>query len=151
MALMAAACMTAGRPSFDGTGATRAVIERYLAAANAGDADAAAGLFADDAIYRDKTFDFEIRGASKVRGMLEGAFRMLRPVTRTVNMQVYEGPQAAIEWQASGTHSGSVMGMPATNRPMTIRGVSLITVRNGKIVSVTDYMDRAGLEAQLKQ
>lgn len=132
------------------TNSTRAVVERYWASAEAGNAEAASAVFADDAVYRDETFDFEVRGVPAIRKMLAGAFVMLRPVSRTILFAAYDRSTAAIEWEARGTHVTAVMGVPATNKPMTIRAVSLIEVRDGKIQAVTDYTDRAGLEAQLK-
>ena len=151
LGLAACATVPAGTVTEHQTKSTRAVVQRYLASAEAGDADAAAALFADDAVYRDKTFDFEIRGTKAIRSMLSQAFAMLRPATRTVISQAYDGPNAAIEWEAVGTHVAPTMGIPATNKEITVRGVSLITVKDEKIQSVTDFMDRAGLERQLKR
>ena len=153
MLLIPAGCATLpAQPSTaTETESTREVVKRYWSAANAGDSAAAASLFADDAVYRDKTFDFAIRGAPAIRAMLDNALAMLRPVERTIVHEIYDGPNAAVEWEARGTHAGAILGVPPTGRKITIRAVSLIMVRNGKIASVTDYTDRTGLEAQLKQ
>jgi steroid delta-isomerase-like uncharacterized protein len=150
LALSACATIPAENARTASTEATRVVVERYWAAVEAGDANAAAALFAENAVYRDKTFDFEISGIPAIRKMLEGAISMLSPVSRKIVTAAYDGRYAAIEWEAQGVHVMPVMGIPATNKEMTIRAVSLIEVRGGRIQSVTDYTDRAGLESQLK-
>lgn len=130
--------------------ATREVVRAYLAAAEAKDAAAAARLFADDARYEDVTFSYAIEGRPAIQAMLGGALAMLDPVERRIKSKIVEGDQAAVEWEAEGIQVAPALGVPATSRPIVIRAVSLIRVRDGRIQSVTDYTDRAGLEAQLK-
>ena len=151
--LLPVACTTVPTPTPSAdhaTATTRSIVRSYLAAVETGDAAAAAGHFAPNASYQDKTFDFAINGRPAIEKMLSVAIAMLKPVRRTILHELYEGEHAAIEWEATGTHVAPAMGVPATNRTITIRAVSLITVRDGAIMVVTDYTDRAKLEAQLK-
>jgi hypothetical protein len=50
------------------------------------------------------------------------------------------------EWQATGTHEGDLMGLPATHRKGATLGCNVIQVgRDGLIHSETTYWDAAGL------
>jgi steroid delta-isomerase-like uncharacterized protein len=55
----------------------------------------------------------------------------------------------AFQWVARGTHKGRFMGMEPTNIPLTVRGCSVLVIRNGKIVHETSYSDSASLMRQL--
>ena len=56
-----------------------------------------------------------------------------------------EGERAALMWTARGTHRGSIMNIPPTNRPVNIRGVSLFTVKENMVHRATYIWDVAGL------
>jgi steroid delta-isomerase-like uncharacterized protein len=47
---------------------------------------------------------------------------------------IAEGELAAIRWILTGTMTGELWGMPATNKSFRVTGVDLIQVRDGKIV-----------------
>lgn len=59
------------------------------------------------------------------------------------------GDTAIIEFSASGTHTGDLMGIPPTGRSMTLPVVTILEVRNGKICAEREYMDMAHLLQQL--
>ena len=54
-----------------------------------------------------------------------------------------------VEWVATGIHSGDLPGLPATNRPFTLRGVTVVIRENGKIVRESLYYDVTDLYRQL--
>jgi len=49
----------------------------------------------------------------------------------------------AVEWIATGTHSGDFPGLPATGNPFHIRGISMIELAGGQVRRVSDYWDLA--------
>jgi steroid delta-isomerase-like uncharacterized protein len=54
------------------------------------------------------------------------------------------GDQYALEWEMVGTNTGEAAGMPATNKPFRIRGVSVgILDADGKIKHNRDYWNLA--------
>jgi steroid delta-isomerase-like uncharacterized protein len=56
----------------------------------------------------------------------------------------------ATYWVATGTHTGNTDALgPATNRRITVEGLSLIRLEDGKIVEGWDDYDHAKLMAQL--
>ena len=59
------------------------------------------------------------------------------------------GDTAVVEFTGSGTHKGDLMGIAPTERKMSIPVVTIIEVRDGKIVAEREYMDMAHLLQQL--
>jgi len=60
-----------------------------------------------------------------------------------------EGDKIACRWTATGTHKGEFMGMPPTNKQVTITGVHIDRIAGGKIVETWNYADTMGLMQQL--
>lgn len=61
-----------------------------------------------------------------------------------------EGDRAVARWSSVGTHTGELMGIPATNRRVTSTGVDIARVAGGKIVEFWAQVDLAGMMAQLQ-
>ena len=51
-----------------------------------------------------------------------------------VTNRLAHGPQVIVEWTAAGTHTGNFPGLPASGRPFSIRGVTVVVRQQGKIV-----------------
>lgn len=47
----------------------------------------------------------------------------------------------AIHWQSTGTHTGEFMGVPPTERTVTVSGASFVRYRDGKITSESVVWD----------
>jgi predicted ester cyclase len=58
---------------------------------------------------------------------------------------VVQGNRVAVVWKARGTHQGTLMNIPATGRPVAVRGVTLLTVAEGKVSRALYLWDVAGL------
>ena len=57
---------------------------------------------------------------------------------------VVQGSRVALAWHAGGTHRGTFMNIPATGRRVTLRGVSLLTLEDGRVRQATHVWDVAG-------
>ena len=62
---------------------------------------------------------------------------------------VHEGDRVAVRWTATGTSRGEFMGIPATNTRGIVEGLSMIEVKNGKIVRDAAEMDVLGFMQQM--
>jgi len=62
---------------------------------------------------------------------------------------IAEGDKVACRWTATATHKGEFMGMPATNKPVTITGIHIDRIAGGKIVETWNYSDMMGVMQQL--
>ena len=52
-------------------------------------------------------------------------------------------------WTFTGTHTGDFAGVPPTGKVITLSGISVSRIENGKIVEELDYMDDLGFMQQL--
>jgi steroid delta-isomerase-like uncharacterized protein len=85
-------------------------------------------------------------GAKQFFGALRGAFPDLHV---TVEDQLAEGDRVATRWTARGTHQGRFQAMPATGRQMTMTGMTIFRIANGKIVEGWTNADTLGMLQQL--
>jgi steroid delta-isomerase-like uncharacterized protein len=67
----------------------------------------------------------------------------------TVEDQVAEGDRVITRWTFRGTHTGTYMGVPPSGRQITVSGVHIHRIMDGKIVEVWAYPDALGFLQQL--
>ncbi len=58
---------------------------------------------------------------------------------------VGERDQAVVRWRATGTHTGDTLGIPATGKRVSFRGVTWLGLRDGKLVQCWDSWNQHGL------
>ena len=62
---------------------------------------------------------------------------------------VAEGDKVAVYWKGSATHKGKFWGIALRGKRVTMAGISIIQIFNGKIVREVGYEDRLGLLRQI--
>jgi steroid delta-isomerase-like uncharacterized protein len=67
----------------------------------------------------------------------------------SIEDQLAEGDRVVTRWRAQGTNSGSLFGMPATNKSATITGITIDRISGGKIVETWTNFDNLGMLQQL--
>lgn len=83
------------------------------------------------------------QGVIGVRKMVRRWFRAFPDLRVEPETVIVEGDQVALGWRLSATHSGAFMRIPPTQRPITMRGVSLMTVTDGQITRGSRIWDMA--------
>lgn len=116
---------------------------------NTHDADAAAAYFAPDAELRDVGAARPAIGPAQIAALYARHFAAFPDSHVRVDRIVAEGDTVVAEWTASGTHHGRLMGIPATGKPISFKGVSIIRYRGGLAVADTRMWDLAGLLRQI--
>jgi ketosteroid isomerase-like protein len=125
-----------------GPARARAVVERYLAALNGGDADEIAACVTPD--FRNEHTSAagrSLTGRAAYRERLPGflaRFAGLRYETEDV---LVDGDRAAVAYRMSCRHDG---------RPVVIRGMFRFRVAGGLIAHRVDYWDGADFERQTR-
>ena len=66
-----------------------------------------------------------------------------------VEDQVAEGDRVVVRLVFTGTHTGTWMGIPPTGKPVTVKGMALYRLQDGKIVEQWTIGDTLGLLQQL--
>ena len=144
--VLSAYCLVVASPSSSsGPSANRKAIEQLFAAWNSHDADKVANSFADDAIYEDVAAGHINRGRTDVREWAAGAFSAIenfRIEIITINVHAERG---VVEWVWSGTDKGLLK----TGKKFSVRGVSVIELRGGKVLGYKEYYDFATVMRQL--
>ena len=67
----------------------------------------------------------------------------------TITNRIVNGHQVTAEWVATGMHTGDLPGLPASGRPFSIHGVTVVIRHEGKIVREALYYDVNQLHRQL--
>jgi len=85
-------------------------------------------------------------GLKQFIGMYRAAFPDLHTI---VDAQIGEGDKVVTRWTATGTNKGSLFGMPATNKSVTITGITIERIAGGKIAETWNTYDQLGMMQQL--
>jgi steroid delta-isomerase-like uncharacterized protein len=130
---------------------TQQINDRTYAAWNAGDADAVAAVFAEDAVLRESGRAEAFRGRHAIR---ERAAALLQafPDLRLERIElVIEGERHADRWVMTGTHRGALFGMAATGRRVGVEGATFTRLGgDGLVAEDVHFLDTIGLLAQLR-
>jgi steroid delta-isomerase-like uncharacterized protein len=132
--------------------ANRELLERYVELYNAGDLDACMGLYAEDAVQWMHDGLFE--GVEAIRERLARDLVAFPDAKYVVESFVEDGDTFADEWTFTGTNTGPFRlpdgaEVPATEKPVVVKGMELVEVRDGKIVVDNLYYDFMAAVAQL--
>jgi len=87
-------------------------IEDYGAAWRAGDADAAAGLFAEDAVYRSSPFRAPGVGREAIRAYWRESCATQEDLQLRFGRPLVDGNRVAVEWWATMRDSGEELTLP---------------------------------------
>jgi steroid delta-isomerase-like uncharacterized protein len=129
-----------------------AVVQAYLAAWNAHDSAKAAGFFADNVVYYDASVGKPIEGRDAAKtGVIDNFLTAVPDAVWTMKgAPVVEGDRVAFEWEFAGNNTGPWGdGTAATGKHFSFTGASVFSVKDGKIVSQSDYYDALGFYKQL--
>ncbi|WP_100498867.1 ester cyclase [Geodermatophilus chilensis] len=89
------------------------------------------------------------RGKREVGDYLRTLFTALPDLRLDLTTRLPHGDCVAEEYTITGTHLGSLFGIPPTGRPLRIRAVSFVRMREGRLAEDTFYVDLAGILGQL--
>jgi steroid delta-isomerase-like uncharacterized protein len=87
-----------------------------------------------------------IEGINEVITACRAAFEHLNV---TIEDMVAEGNNVAARFTARGVHKGNFMGLPATGKPITMTGIEIFRIKDGKIAELWGEANLLGLMQQL--
>jgi steroid delta-isomerase-like uncharacterized protein len=67
----------------------------------------------------------------------------------TIEDTIAEKDKVVACWTISGTHKGDYMGIPATNKKVSVDGITIHNIANGKIMDSYSNWDALGMMQQL--
>ncbi|WP_163267955.1 ketosteroid isomerase-related protein [Chelativorans alearense] len=131
---------------------TRALIERYLAAFNAGDHEAMLACLSEDVVHDTREGKREI-GKEKVRWSLAERARHFREeLSDIIVMTAPAGIRAAAEFTVRGTYLATAEGLPeARDQNYRLQAGIFFEVDDDLVTRLTDCFNHAALKAQLEK
>jgi steroid delta-isomerase-like uncharacterized protein len=121
------------------------LVNELVAGWNAHDLDKVTALYADDFEEEDIANKDVQKGKAAVRRTMWLYLRAFPDLRLEADEVVIQRDCAALSWIITGTHRGTLMNIPPTGRAVRIRGVSLITVADGRLHRARRIWDLAGL------
>ncbi len=109
--------------------------------------DALAEVYAEDIVLHEP--DEDVRGVEGLKQfvcMIRSAIPDLRI---TLEDDIAEGDKVVSRWRAQGTHQGELMGIAPTDNQVTITGITIHRIEEGKIVEEWENWDALGMMQQL--
>ncbi len=124
---------------------TAQLVQNLIEAWNAHDANQVAALYAPDYEEEDIAAADRHRSPIAARAKFILYLRAFPDLRLEAEEIVIQGNNAALSWILTGTHRGSLMNIPATGRSVRVRGVSMMTMADGRIKRTCRVWDLAGL------
>ena len=87
-----------------------------------------------------------IEGINEVINTCRASFEHLNV---TVEDMISEGNNVTARFTARGIHKGNFMGLPATGKPITMSGIEIFRIKDGKIIELWGEVNLLGLMQQL--
>jgi predicted ester cyclase len=126
----------------------RAAVERMLQAFSLAPESAVADLVTRDWVNHDPTLPplQGYEGAAQLIGLWKSAFSNLKVETED---SLEADDKVAVRFRISGTHTGPLMGVPASGKPISVVATGIFRVVDGKLADNWVNLDALGLMQQI--
>jgi steroid delta-isomerase-like uncharacterized protein len=91
----------------------------------------------------------DVVGINSVRAYYANYLTGFSNITFIIKDVFGQGDKLVKHWNFSGTHTGVFFGIPATGKKVSIDGVTLVRMSNGKIAEERDFFDNLDFMTQL--
>jgi steroid delta-isomerase-like uncharacterized protein len=106
-------------------------------------------LIATDYVGYDPAMPETIRGTQGVKDNYKQYRDAFEGAQITVKEQVAEGDMVATRWEARGTHTAEMMGIPPTGKEIIVAGMTITRIKDGKITEEWTNWDTLGMLQQI--
>lgn len=122
-----------------------AVAEKWIAGWNSHDPEKLLSAFTSDVFYEDVAFGEVSHGSAELRKFAASEFEAVPDLKVEMLRASMHSGHGTIEWTFSGTDTHIFK----TGKKFSVRGVSVIVVREGKISRSLDFYDAATIMRQV--
>ena len=91
----------------------------------------------------------EVQGREAFKQFLSMYLTAFPDVQFTIEGMIAEGDSVAFRHTFRGTHTGAIMGIPATGKQVSVTGIDIVRIAGGKIVEQWTSADDLGAMQQL--
>jgi steroid delta-isomerase-like uncharacterized protein len=134
----------------DNSATNKAAMLKIFEAFNTGNTDSLGNYVAENTV--DHAMDTMITKKQGLAGLKElvVAYRTSFPDLKiTINAMGTSGDTLLAYYTFTGTNTGMMMGMPATNKSVSVDGVDIVVFKDGKAVEHWEVSDQLGMMQQL--
>jgi len=123
--------------------------QQAIAAFNDRNLDAYLALLDDSYEMQTEIASAPLHGKQAVRQMLESYLSGIPDMRIEIEQIITSGDYVVVRTHMTGTHKGTFLGIPATNKRIDSHACNVIQLRNGKAVKGRLYADNATLFQQI--
>lgn len=135
------------KPGVDATAEeNKSLLMRYFDEMNKGNESYLDEYFAEDYIYHGPAGELNVEKFKAIHSMFLSAFP---DAIASVEDMIAVGDKVATRWKIRGTHKGELQGMAPTGKEVTITGIIITRVEDGKVVEEWEAFDQLSLMQQL--
>lgn len=87
--------------------------------------------------------------AEQYKGLCQAYFAAFPDLNIITDDLIAEGNKVMKMWTANCTQKGDFMGIPATGKPVVVKGIEMFLIVDGKIAELWACMDNLGMLQQL--
>ena len=134
----------------DNSARNKAALMKIYEALETGNTDSLDNYIAEDAM--DHALDTMItkkQGLAGIKDFFRANITSFPDTKITVNAVGTSGDTLLAYYTFTGTNSGPMMGMPATNKFVEVNGVDIVVFKDGKAVEHWEVSDQLGMMKQL--
>lgn len=106
-------------------------------------------LLDDDYVLHDQDDEHDVRGRREAVEYLRQYLDAFPDLRFEIDEIIADGDKVATRWSGRGTHEGTLLGIEPTKRTVTVHGMQIDTVRDGRIVETWQNWDAIGMFQQL--
>lgn len=108
---------------------------------NVQDVEGVLTFYDDEIVWRNVAMEETYNGKGEVGAFLEGLFTAIPDLHFSVPYKIARGDNVAEQWLIEGTHQARLFGVPPTGMPVSLPGMSMVTLRDGKFLRDEFYFD----------
>jgi steroid delta-isomerase-like uncharacterized protein len=91
----------------------------------------------------------QVNGPAGMRQWIEGWRSAFPDMSVTIDLVISEGPKVVTRWTLNGTHRNTFLGIPATGKYVTIPGITIFRVEDGRVKEAWGFWEQAGMLGQM--
>jgi len=91
----------------------------------------------------------DLQGPDGMKEFVTGYLAAFPDARITIDEILAEGDLVTVRWSGRGTHQGDLMGISPTGKQVTVSGISIARLTDGKVVEEWSNWDTLGMLQQL--
>ena len=128
----------------------REIARRFGQVWTAGRLEVVDALAAPDLVVDYTGLPEPIRGAAAFKQYLARQWYAGLPDVRwTAEELLADGDRVAVRWTCRGTHTGALLGLPPTGKPVELQGITLYRIAGGRVAEERGISNLLGFLQQL--